>query len=84
MTRVRYFKEGDLLVSKPVLCNAKNVTVVITPATLLYSLLDNGEVLVESQGKTLSDVKKRVKNDLVTLGAAFTSEIRTRGNTEKL
>lgn len=87
MTRLRYKKivNTSLLVSKAdILCNNKNVNVVIDEATLVYKLYEVTSVLVQGQGLTLSDCKKRVKNDLKVLGATFFQEIRNRGATAKL
>ncbi len=89
MTRIRYVKSAftNILCSKEsVLCNNKSVIVNLYTDTLIYNLLGQGnnEVLSTGQGKTLADAKKRVKNDLKTLGANFGAEIRNRGGTKKL
>lgn len=87
MTRLRYIKIKDtsLVISKnPILCNNKNVNVTINESTLVYKIYEMIGVLVEGQGKTMAEVKKLVKRDLLTLGASFKNEIRNRGNTEKL
>lgn len=85
-TRIRYTKlvDGSLEVKEPILCNARMIIPAINPATLTYTLFEGDSITVEGQGTSLSDVKKRVKADLITLGANFTKEIRNRGKTEIL
>lgn len=87
MTRIRYksvLKTALLVTKESILCNKGIANVVIHSDTLVYKIYTPVEVLAQGQGISLSDCKKRVKKDLVLLGANFLSEIRNRGNTEKL
>ncbi len=85
MVRLRYTNGAvNILQSKPVLCNDKFVTAEICKDTFMYTIATSNEILSKGQGKTLSDCKLKVKKDLKLLGANFGSEIRNRGNTQKL
>lgn len=87
MTRIKYIsiKNTPILSTKdPIICNNKAVHIIINTETLVYKLYTIKQVLMEGQGKTLTACKKRIKEDLVFLGAEFDSEIRNRGNTKKL
>ncbi len=87
MTRIRYVKSAftNMIASKElVLCNNESVIVNIYTDNLTYNIFTSEQNLITGQGKTLADAKKRVKNDLKTLGANFGAEIRNRGGTKKL
>ena len=87
MTRLTYkrFPDSPILIAKyPILCNNKMVNVSLNFETLVYKIYEVDGVLAEGQGKSLNDCKKKIKNNLILLGANFTSEIRNRGNTKKL
>lgn len=84
MTRIKYLKNGNLLVSKEILCDINVAIVTLITNTGLGSITLDGKPHMSFCGSTLSSLKKNAKNHLISLGAKFDQEIRNRGNTEKL
>lgn len=87
MTRLRYkpnkFQE-QMMEGPPVLCNTKFFVPMFVPSTLIWYIYLDGQQVAGAQEKSLSSCKKRLKQELKNLGANFGSEVRNRGNTEKL
>lgn len=88
MTRLKYIKSAFsalIMLDRCIVCNNKMVHVDINTETLVYRIYENvTNKIVEAQGTSLADCKRKVKRDLINLGAVFNQEIRNRGKTEKL
>ena len=81
MTRIRYKNK----LSQPVLCDTTLYQIKLVPKVLGAYIIDiqtKDSYIV--YGKSLSDLKRKAKNELKKLGAKFGDEIRNRGMTEKL
>lgn len=78
MTRIRYEKIGELLVSKPVFTGRTNLVVNIFLNPPGFCLIDDKIVIEEGKGRNLPEVKRNVKKALVTHGVSFEDEVRTK------
>jgi hypothetical protein len=79
MTRIRYKKTDKELVStKPILCNNKFVNVKINLDKMTYCLIDatSNELILNGGAPDTQTIKRRIKNDLKSIGAKFFDEIR--------
>lgn len=83
-TRIRYYKNNTLLVSKEILCGTKLAKICLAPNTGTGSITVDGNLYVTFYSNSLYYLKQEAKNHLIKLGAKFNQEIRNRGNTEKL
>lgn len=83
MTRIRYKKEGELLVStRPILVGERFVTVAINSDGSFNITNADANLMVFTEGSktTIANAKKAVKTKLVELGATFQAEVRPRVN----
>lgn len=89
MTRIRYTKQDNDLISQYILVNNTFVYVLLDPNLLVYEIWKTNDsnsdnVLKEGQAESLAKLKAKAKQALKELGASFSDEIRNRGKTEKL
>lgn len=85
MTRLRYKKNNDYLVSELILIGEKFGYVVLNPKTLEYSIQgENNKSIFKGSANNMAQLKKNAKAALKVLGTVFQDEIRNRGTTEKM
>ena len=83
MIRIKYNKEGNLLVSKiPIIVGKTSAIITINTEDLSYKInsIDNGELLAANHATTLNKVKVMAKRDMIQLGAIFSGEVRNRND----
>ena len=78
MTRIRYEKVNGMLISKPVFTGRTNLVVTMFVETLTFNIVDGTVVVVEGTGRTLPELKRNVKNELLRQGVTFNDEVRTK------
>lgn len=86
MTRIRYKKENNQLVSvKSILAQTRWVSIVIDTNTMSYRLIDanTNETLATGVADTLYALKRNAKNSILAFGAIFNSEVRKTGTEER-
>ena len=87
MTRIRYNRNGNTLVSKNLmLLGPRPVTVILNTETLTMRIeyTDNSELVLVKRAPSLPTLKMKTKRLLRELGVQFDSEIRVRGNVQKV
>ena len=83
-TRIRYKNNFGRLVSNNMLIGTEYGYVTLIPNDLEGGIILNTDLVLKFKAKSLSELKKKAKQELIKLGAKFNQEIRNRGNTEKL
>lgn len=84
ITRIRYVKKDNMLVSKESMLGAEftlevEIDTNTNTCTIIGTDADGGEKILEtSTHKTLAKVKKHVKQTFKSLGVQFSDEVRNR------
>lgn len=79
MTRIRYKREGKLLISPPLLAVSDLIIVTLNEDTLTAEFQRNSDKPVELfKHKNIQNLKKAVKGTLKEMGVVFTPECRPR------
>jgi hypothetical protein len=87
MTRIRYKKQDNTLVSaKPILCNNRLAIIILNTETMKYELVDatTKEILVAGISSSVQGLKKSAKTAAQTIGAKFLDELRNGKSERKL
>ena len=85
MIRIKYEKDGNTLISEPMLANKVFVYIQINTDSLIYAIKNaSTHVIIHKGGEpTLNETKAKVKQCLKDMGAQFDDEIRISHKTDK-
>jgi hypothetical protein len=79
VTRIRYKRLKDVLVSPVLLGTGDAYQAVIQPSNRMFKILSsNGKTVVEQEFKTHYQAKRNVKKALQLLGVLFDDEVRRK------
>lgn len=85
-TRIRYIKDanGNLITKSPLLVAGDLITVTLVPEKLQYTIANanNGQLIKSDEAVSLQMLKIKVKRELISRGAVFNDEVRSRGATD--
>lgn len=78
MKRIRYKNEYGVLVSEPMLSGKNEVILLVYPKTLSYHIRMNGQVHSITSAKSVQMLKRKAREEVISLGVNFRAEVRPR------
>lgn len=78
MKRIRYKNEYGTLVSEPMLAGKDEIILVVNTDVLSYHIRINGQIHSIGSAKSLQMLKKKAKEEAISLGVNFKAEVRPR------
>jgi len=78
MKRIRYKNEYGTLVSEPMLAGKDEIILLVYPKTLSYHIRVNGQVHSIASAKSVQMLKRKAREEVMSLGVNFRAEVRPR------